>query len=90
MPIWYVNQLKTPLGTVDIGLITDEANELAPQRRPRPEFPPLGDYLDDTVVHAAWIRMRLPLTLPQSTLSRVVALPRAPLVQPFPRSGLPC
>ena len=27
VPIWRVDQLKTPLGTVDIGLIRDEANE---------------------------------------------------------------
>ena len=36
VPIWYVDQLKTPLDTVDIFLIRDEANELAPHRGPRP------------------------------------------------------
>ena len=45
LPIWHIDQLKTPLGTVDIGLIRDEANELDPRRGPRPEFPPLGDNL---------------------------------------------
>ena len=40
-----------PYGTVDIGLIRDEANELAPRRGPRPEFPPLGENLADTVAH---------------------------------------
>ena len=32
--IWHIYQLKTPLSTVDIGLIRDEANELAPRRGP--------------------------------------------------------
>ena len=32
--IWQVDQLKTPLDTVDIGLIRDEANELAPRKGP--------------------------------------------------------
>ena len=52
MPIWHVDQLKTSLGTVDIGLIRDEANEFAPRRGPRPELPPLGYHLPDTVAHA--------------------------------------
>ena len=47
--IWHIDQLKTPLGTVDIGLIKDEANELAPRRGPRPELSPLGENLADTV-----------------------------------------
>ena len=49
VPIWHVDQLKTPLGTVDIGLIRDEANEFSPCRGPRPELPPLGDNLAYTV-----------------------------------------
>ena len=65
VPIWHVDQLKTPQGTVDVGLIRDEANELAPRRGPRPEL--------------------RPLTLPRSSLSRVVAQPRAPLAQPLYR-----
>ena len=36
VPIWHVDQLKTLLGTVDIGLIKDEANELALRRGPLP------------------------------------------------------
>ena len=40
VPIWHVDHLKTPLGTVDVGLIKDEANELAPRKGPRPELPP--------------------------------------------------
>ena len=47
-----VDQLKTPLGTVDVGLIRDEANELAPRRGPHPELPPLADDLADTVAQA--------------------------------------
>ena len=52
VPIWHVDQLKTPQGTVDIGLIRDEANELAPRRGPHPELPPLADDLADTVAQA--------------------------------------
>ena len=49
VPIWPVDKLKTPLGTVNIGLIRDETNELASHRGPRPEFPPPGDNRADTV-----------------------------------------
>ena len=52
MPIRHGYQLKTPLGNVDIGLIRDEANELAPRRGPHQEFPPLGDNLADTIAQA--------------------------------------
>ena len=52
VPIWHIDQLKTPWGTVDIGLIRDKANELDLRRGPRPEFPPLGENLADTVAHA--------------------------------------
>ena len=41
VPIWHVDQLKTLLGTVDVGLIKDEANDLAPRRGPCPELPHL-------------------------------------------------
>ena len=37
-------------GTVDVGLIRDEANKLAPSKGPRPELPPLADDLGDAVV----------------------------------------
>ena len=50
--IWHIDQLKTPLGTVDISLIRDEANELAPCRGPHLDLPPLGDNLDETVAQA--------------------------------------
>ena len=50
--IWHVDQLKTPQGTVDVGLIRDEVNELAPRRGLRPELPPLADDLADIVAQA--------------------------------------
>ncbi|TMX05316.1 hypothetical protein EJD97_024783 [Solanum chilense] len=50
VPIWHVDQLKTPQGTVDVGLIIDEANELAPRRGPHPELPPFADDLADTSI----------------------------------------
>ena len=52
VPIWHVDQLNTPQGTIDAGLIRDEANELAPRRGLRPEMPPLADDLADTVALA--------------------------------------
>ena len=52
VPIWHVYQLKTPQGTVDVGLIRDEANELAPRRGPCLEMPPLANDLADTVAQA--------------------------------------
>ena len=30
VPIWHIDQLKNPQGTVAVSLIRDEANELAP------------------------------------------------------------
>ena len=74
VPIWHVDQLKTPQGTVDVGLIRDEANEFAPRRGPRLELPPLADDLADTIDRPAQLHRR-PLTLPRSSLSRVVAQP---------------
>ena len=52
MPIWHVDQLKTPQGTVDVGLIRDDANELALCRGLHPELPPLADDLADMVAQA--------------------------------------
>ncbi len=52
VPIWHIDQLKTSLGIVDICLIRDEANELAPRRGPHPELPPLVDNLADMVAQA--------------------------------------
>ena len=52
VPIRHIDHLKTLQGTVDVGLIGDEANKLAPCRGPRPELPPLADDLADTVAQA--------------------------------------
>ena len=52
VPIWHIDQLKTPQGTIDVGLIKDGANELAPCRGPRPELPPLADDFADTIAQA--------------------------------------
>ena len=81
VPIWHVDQLKTPLGTVDIGLIRDEANEFAPHRGTRLELPPLGDNLADTVAQARTATQAASTdTTPVESIP-VVALPRAPLAQ---------
>ena len=53
--MWIVDQLKTPLGVVDIGLIRDEANGLAQRRGPHQELPPLGDSLADTVAQTRMV-----------------------------------
>ena len=34
VPIWHIDHLKTPMGSVDIGLIKDEANKMAPPTGP--------------------------------------------------------
>lgn len=52
VPIWNIDQIKTPPGTVDIGLIRDNANKLDPYRRPCPEVPSLGENLAGTVEKA--------------------------------------
>ena len=52
MPIWHIDYLKILLGTIDIGFIRDEANELAPRRGTCPELPLLGENLADTVAQA--------------------------------------
>ena len=80
VPIWYINQLKTPVGIFDIGIIRDETNVFSPCIGPHPELPSLGDNLVDTVAQARTLK---PKTLPGSRVSWVVALPRAPLAQPL-------
>ena len=51
LPIWHIDQLKTLLGTIDIGLIRDEANEFDPRRVPRQKLPILGENMAYTVAH---------------------------------------
>ena len=52
VPVWHIDVLKTPSSTVDIGLIRDEANELAPRRGPHSEVLLLGDNLEAMVEQA--------------------------------------
>ena len=52
MPIWHMDQLKTPLGTIDIGLIRDKDNELAPRIVPCQELPLHCDNQADTATQA--------------------------------------
>ena len=48
----HIDVLKTPSGIVDICLIRDEANELAPNIGPLIKVKPLGDNLAATVEQA--------------------------------------
>ena len=52
VPILHIDHLKSPLGTIDIGHIRDEANGLAPHTGSRPELPSLGENLADMVAQA--------------------------------------
>ncbi|KAG5591028.1 hypothetical protein H5410_041542 [Solanum commersonii] len=52
VPIWHCDRLIHPTGTLDIGLIRDEANVVTPHREPQVEVPPLGADLADTVGQA--------------------------------------
>ena len=52
VPFWHIDQIKTPSGTIDIGLIQDEANELDPHRGLCPDVTPHGENLADTVEQA--------------------------------------
>uniref|UniRef100_M1DA23 Integrase core domain containing protein n=1 Tax=Solanum tuberosum TaxID=4113 RepID=M1DA23_SOLTU len=50
--IWHCDRLIHPTGTLDIGLIRDEANVEAPRREPQVEVLPLGADLADTAGQA--------------------------------------
>ena len=52
LPIWHRDVLCAPTGIVDMGFITDEANEVAPRRGPIVDVKPLDDNLVDTVEQA--------------------------------------
>ena len=85
VPIWYIDQLKTPLGTVYVGLIRDETNEFAPRRGPRPELPPLGDDLDDTVAQASTATQAASTdTTPVESIPGSSTAPRSSRLSPFP------
>ena len=47
--IWHRDVLRALTRTVDIGLITEEANEATPWRGPKVDVKPLGENLGDTV-----------------------------------------
>jgi len=48
VPIWHCDKLIRATGTLDIGLIRDEANVAAPRRESQVNVPPLGaDLVDD-------------------------------------------
>lgn len=49
MRIWHYDTLRSPAGTVYIGLIRDDANVVASCRGPSIEVPPLRDKLEETV-----------------------------------------
>ena len=85
VPIWHIDQLKTQLGTVDIGLIRDEANELAPRRRPRPELPPLGENLAETVAQTRTAtQVASTDTTPVESFPGSSTAPSSSLSAPFP------
>ena len=52
VPVWHIDVLKIPSGILDIGLIRDESNELAPNRGPCIEVQPLGENQTATVEQA--------------------------------------
>ena len=78
MPIWHIDQLKTPLGAVDIALIGDEANELAPRIGPHPEFPPLGENLADTLAHACTATQAISETIDTTPIESIPGSSTAP------------
>ena len=80
-PIWHIDQLRTPPGTINVGLIRDEANELAPRRGPRPELPPLSDDLADTVAQARTATQASTDTTP---VESIPSSSTAPLPTPAP------
>ena len=84
VPIWHVDQLKTPQGTVDIGLIRDEANELAPCRGSRQELPPLADDLADTVAQARTATQASTDTTPVESIPGSSTAPSSSRTTPLP------
>ena len=84
VPIWHVDQLKTPQGTVDVGLIRDEANELAPCRGSRQELPPLADDLADTVAQARTAAQASTDTTPVESIPGSSTAPSSSRTAPLP------
>ena len=52
MLVWHIDVIKIPLGTMDIVLILDEANELTPHRGPHLQVQPLYETLAATIEQA--------------------------------------
>ena len=93
MSIWHIDQLNTPLGTVDIGLIKDDSNELVSRRGPRLELPSLGENLADTVAHARTAtkaNSETTDTIPVESILGSCTAPEILSLSPFPRSGPAC
>ena len=84
VPIWHVDKLKAPQGTVDVGLIRDEANELAPRRGPRPELPPLADDLADTVAQDCTATQTSTDTTPVESVPGSSTAPSSSRTAPLP------
>ena len=84
VPIWHIDQLKTPQGTVDVGLIRDEANELAPHREPRPDIPPLADDLADTVAQDRTATQASTDTTPVESIPGSSPAPSSSRTDPLP------
>ena len=84
VPIWHIDKLKTPQGTVDIGLIRDEANELTPYRGPRPKLPPLVDDLADMVAQARTATQASTDTTPVESIPGSSAAPSSSRTSPLP------
>ena len=82
--IWHVDQLKTPQGTIDVVLIRDDANELAPRRGHRPELPPLADDLADTVAQDRTATQVSTDTTPIESISVSSTAPSSSRTAPLP------
>ena len=76
--------MKTPQGTVDVDLIRDEANELAPRRGPRLELPPLADDLADTLAQAHTATQASTDTTPVESIPGSSPAPSSSLIAPLP------
>ena len=63
----------------------DKSNELAPRRGPRPELPPLGDNLADTVAQACTAKQAASTdTTPVESISGSRTAPSSSRSAPFP------
>ena len=74
VPIWHVDQLKTPQGTIDVGLIRDKANELAP----------LADDLADMVAQARTTTQASTDTTPVESIPGSSTAPSSSRTAPLP------